>query len=499
MAITFFSGRKIRGLSTDTKPTAPEADSKFYETNTKKTFDWNGSAWVERTTPEAAAITANTAKTGITGAQASAITANTAKISLDDNSVTLAKLAHGTAGKFIGFNSSTGVPEEQDAPASGASPFGNGADSDLSTLPSTLGTGTNSSSVTTLTGGTITKTGYFKELIINAGDTVTVQKQSNNRPTIIYAKTSITINGTLSATGKGAAGGATQSGGSGGSRGNNNSPGTGGNGGTGAAGNIGTAGYFFDGKGSTGNSGAGSSGGAFGSSGGNCGSSFAGSGGSGGSGTTTDVSGASKITTEVYDDFLNVNYALNNKTYIFGTGGTSGSGGGGGGGKGGGSNSFYNPQAGLCKQYYGSAGGTGGDGGAGGAGGGMIVLIAPTIIFGSSGKIECNGADGVTGTDASGGGSNQISRAGSNPYPQNQGDASGDGGDGVGGSGGNGGFVMIFYQTLTNLGSATNRTDSFGVQNDYTVYANIEVDKGAAGAQGGLAGNADGRIILHQL
>jgi hypothetical protein len=106
MAIVYFSGRKIRGLSSDTKPTAPEADSKFYETNTKKTFDWNGSAWVERTTPEA-----------------SAITANTAKISLDDNSVTLAKLAHGTAGKIIGFNSSTGVPEEQDAPSSGGQAF----------------------------------------------------------------------------------------------------------------------------------------------------------------------------------------------------------------------------------------------------------------------------------------------------------------------------------------------------------------------------------------
>jgi hypothetical protein len=116
MARRFFGGRKIRGLSTDTKPTAPEDDAEFYETNTKKTFDWSGSAWVERTTPEASAITANTAKTGITGAQATAITANTAKISLDDNSVTLSKLAHGTAGKLVGFNSSTGVPEEQDAP-----------------------------------------------------------------------------------------------------------------------------------------------------------------------------------------------------------------------------------------------------------------------------------------------------------------------------------------------------------------------------------------------
>ena len=49
------------------------------------------------------AVTANTAKTGISTSQASAITANTAKISLTDNSVTLAKLAHGTANKTLGF------------------------------------------------------------------------------------------------------------------------------------------------------------------------------------------------------------------------------------------------------------------------------------------------------------------------------------------------------------------------------------------------------------
>lgn len=116
MARRFFGGRKIKGLSTDTKPTSPEDDAEFYETNTKKTFDWSGSAWVERTTPEASAITANTAKTGITSSQASAIVANTAKISLEDDSVTLAKMANGTAGKLVGYNSSTGVPEEQDAP-----------------------------------------------------------------------------------------------------------------------------------------------------------------------------------------------------------------------------------------------------------------------------------------------------------------------------------------------------------------------------------------------
>ena len=62
-------------------------------------------------TSQASAITANTAKTGISTSQASAITANTAKISLTDNSVTLAKLAHGTANKTLGFDAS-GNPAE---------------------------------------------------------------------------------------------------------------------------------------------------------------------------------------------------------------------------------------------------------------------------------------------------------------------------------------------------------------------------------------------------
>jgi len=60
---------------------------------------------------QTSAIQANTAKTGISSSQTSAITANTAKNSLEDNSVTLARLAHGTADKVIGFNGS-GVPAE---------------------------------------------------------------------------------------------------------------------------------------------------------------------------------------------------------------------------------------------------------------------------------------------------------------------------------------------------------------------------------------------------
>ena len=70
---------------------------------------WSGSAWINQTLAEAdigtaTAVAANTAKTGITSGQASAITANTAKISLDDNAVTLAKMAAGTDGNLITYD-----------------------------------------------------------------------------------------------------------------------------------------------------------------------------------------------------------------------------------------------------------------------------------------------------------------------------------------------------------------------------------------------------------
>ena len=414
------------------------------------------------------------------------------------------RLFYRTDEKILYTNTGTEASPSFSSVGGGFAGFGNGTDSELTTLPSDLGTGTNSNGVTTLTGGTITKTGYFKDLIINVGDTINVNKASNDRPTIIFANKSITINGTLFATGFGANGGATVSGGSGGSRGGNTSgSANGGNGGAGAAGNVGTAGHFFSGSGSTGDSGNGSAGGSFGNSGGNCGTVFAGSGGNGGSGTTNNINGSTKISGEVFDDILNVWYALASKTYLFGAGGTSGSGGAGGGGKGGGSNSFFAP-VGLCNNYFGSAGGVGGDGGKGGDGGGMIILIAPSITFGVSGKIECNGIDGLDGGDG-GSGSNGISRSGQS---HNQGDPSGDGGGGVGGSGGNGGFVVMFYKSINNLGTADNRTDNFGVQNNYTVYANVEVNKGGAGSGGtapagdaddGLVGNADGRVILHEV
>jgi hypothetical protein len=48
MAIVFYSGNKVTGLSTDAKPTFVAVNAIFYETNTKKTYDFTGGSWVER-------------------------------------------------------------------------------------------------------------------------------------------------------------------------------------------------------------------------------------------------------------------------------------------------------------------------------------------------------------------------------------------------------------------------------------------------------------------
>jgi len=93
-----------------------KSDGKLYKLDSSGTEATIGGI----STAQESAITANTAKVGITSSQASAITANTAKVSLTDNSVTLAKLAHGTADKVLGFDGS-GNPSE--ITISGGSPL----------------------------------------------------------------------------------------------------------------------------------------------------------------------------------------------------------------------------------------------------------------------------------------------------------------------------------------------------------------------------------------
>ncbi len=89
---------------------------------------WSGSAWINQTLAETgiaaashtqaastisdfdtevannSAVAANTAKISYSTAASDAVAANTAKISLDDNAVTLAKMAAGTDGNLITFD-----------------------------------------------------------------------------------------------------------------------------------------------------------------------------------------------------------------------------------------------------------------------------------------------------------------------------------------------------------------------------------------------------------
>jgi hypothetical protein len=97
MAIVFLSGNKITGTSGDVKPTLVATNSTLLETDTNVTFQYNGSAWVQLDVGVGDTIS-NTELEG---------------------NISLSKLANGTAGKLVGYNSGTGVIEEQDAPSSG--------------------------------------------------------------------------------------------------------------------------------------------------------------------------------------------------------------------------------------------------------------------------------------------------------------------------------------------------------------------------------------------
>jgi len=50
MAITYLSGKRIQGLSSDTKPTDVPAGSEFEQTDNYKTYQFDGTDWTERGT-----------------------------------------------------------------------------------------------------------------------------------------------------------------------------------------------------------------------------------------------------------------------------------------------------------------------------------------------------------------------------------------------------------------------------------------------------------------
>lgn len=48
MALAYWGGARITGLSTDTKPTLLPAGYEFIETDTARKLFWNGSTWSQR-------------------------------------------------------------------------------------------------------------------------------------------------------------------------------------------------------------------------------------------------------------------------------------------------------------------------------------------------------------------------------------------------------------------------------------------------------------------
>lgn len=131
--------------------------------------------------------------------------------------------------------------------------------------------------------------------------------------------------------------------------------------------------------------------------------------------------------------------------------------------------------------------GSGGAGG-GGASGGIIFIIARNIIINAGGSIEANGGNGGNGGNS---GNVTGSYTGSRICCS--------GGGGAGGVGGNGGYILLAYNSITNLGSITVNKGNPG--NGGT--AGLASCSGISNAQGGNGANGttanDGYIRYYNL
>jgi hypothetical protein len=344
---------------------------------------------------------------------------------------------------------------------------------------------------------TLTETKYYRNLTINACVTL-----SGTSPQIIYVQKTLTVNGTISMTGKGACGGAGGAGGvSPAGAGCNGTAGTAATnlaapGGAGGASGTGTAG--------TGGSGAGPlSGGAPGSPG-TCGGSGGGGGGGGGGGPGTGTPGSAGSVsvrcggnggaTATTDRTINhITCYLITKNNLLGAGG-----GGGGGTAAGGKGGQGAPGSGGGP----GPGGVGGVGGAGGKGGGSIIIIAKDIIVNPGGSIRSEGTDGQDGQDGGTGGA-----GGTGPGPLGGGGGGGGGAGGSGGGGGGGGgFIALYYYTNTNngiisvaagVGSTVSGNGGAGGAGGYGYSARYGGNGGAGGDGGGAPGSngTDGLLL----
>ena len=135
-----YRANEIQGLSTDTKPTLVPTNTAFFETDTLRTYNYDGTNWV---------------LSGVGGSVSNA--------ELDGN-IAFTKIANGTAGKVIGFNASTGAVEEQ-TPSVGITSFTNSAVVSQST---TIGDYTTPTAAVVSSSGSPT-TGIIDYLVIGGG------------------------------------------------------------------------------------------------------------------------------------------------------------------------------------------------------------------------------------------------------------------------------------------------------------------------------------------
>ena len=345
---------------------------------------------------------------------------------------------------------------------------------------------------------TLTETKYYRNLTIDACVTL-----SGTSPQIIYVQKTLTVNGTISMTGKGACGGAGGAGGvSPAGAGCNGSAGTAATnlaapGGAGGASGNGTAGTGGGGAGPL----SGGSPGNPGISGGSGGGGGGGGGGGPGSGTpgcagsVSVRSGGNGGVTATTDRTINhITCYLLTKNNLLGAGGGGGggtaAGGKGGGGAPGGIGGGPGP------------GGVGGVGGAGGKGGGSIIIIAKDIIVNPGGSIRSEGDNGQDGQDGGTGGN-----GGTGPGPLGGGGGGGGGAGGSGGGGGGGGgFIALYYYTKTNngiisvaagVGSTVSGNGGTGGNGGYGYSARYGGDGGDGGDGGGDPGSSgtDGLLL----
>lgn len=342
-----------------------------------------------------------------------------------------------------------------------------------------FGDGSDSGTTTISVDTTLTRDMFYDILIVNSSKTL------NPNGFKIFAKTSITVNGTISRNGNtggnGGNGTAGSSGGAGGTAGTGGASladgslkgsltGTagaaGGNGGNdtnnGSIGGTGPTGTTISNSiGSDGNNGTAGAAGQSGSPGGTGGA----AGPAGTKGTRNEAIAAVR---NLVNAILNLDSGATTTTLYTGSGQPGGNGGGGGGGG----------RSGQVRQ----GGGGGGSGGCG-SNGAEVFIASPTITVSATGSIKSLGGNGGNGGN---GGAGQLSL----------GFAAGAGAGGNSGGGGNGGVILLIYTTLTNNGTISVAGGSAGTVGAGALGTDAQTTSNSGNA--GAAGTT-GKIYYYNL